>query len=578
MKRFLFSMVCLLFLVELSARQKEIHLKILETTDIHGNYFPYDFIEEKPGRGSLARVYTYLKGEREKYGNRLLMLDNGDILQGQPSAYYYNYIDTISEHLCPRILNYMGYNAGTMGNHDIEAGPRVYDRLIRQSDFPWMAANAVFDEGKGTGSYFKPYSLFEIEGIRIAVLGIITPGIPTWLPKNLWPDMHFEDAQKTVRYWIPILKNKEKADVIIGLFHLGMNGNMLANGLNEGHGYNLAREIPELDIVLIGHDHRPAGRKIFNLHGGQVVIVNAGPHGNNVGDVELTLKVENGKIVKKTVTGKLVDMADYKPDTEFMAKFKPDFDAIKAFVSEKIGTVTEPLWSRDAYFGPSTFVDLIHRIQLDLTGADISFAAPLSYDTQIKKGDLYVSDMFKLYKYENFLYTMTLSGQEIKDFLESCYSIWINQMSGPADHLFLLKKNESGKMQFAHPSYNFDSAAGISYVVDVTKPAGQRIIIGKTLKNGKLFDLEQKFHVAVNSYRGNGGGEHLTKGVGIPMNELPSRIVNSTPADLRYYMMQWIKKNKTVQPEIISDWKLVPERLVKPAAEKDYLLLFGSKD
>ncbi|MDR3060770.1 MAG: bifunctional metallophosphatase/5'-nucleotidase [Dysgonamonadaceae bacterium] len=577
MKRFLFSMICLLFLVELSAQQKEIHLKILETTDIHGNYFPYDFIEEKPGKGSLARVYTYLKGEREKYGNRLLMLDNGDILQGQPSAYYYNYIDTISKHLCPRILNYMGYNAGTLGNHDIETGPRVYNRLIRQSDFPWMAANAVFDEGKNTGSYFKPYSLFEIEGIRIAVLGIITPGIPTWLPKNLWPDMHFEDAQETVRYWVPILKNKEKADVIIGLFHLGMNGNILANGLNEGHGYNLAHEIPELDIVFIGHDHLPASRNIFNIQGRPVVIVNAGPYGNNVADVELTVRIENGKVIKKTATGKLVDMADYKPDAEFLTEFKPDFDAIKAFVSEKIGTITESLRSRDAYFGPSAFVDLIHRIQLDLTGADISFAAPLSYDTQIEKGDLYVSDMFKLYKYENFLYTMTLSGQEIKDFLESCYSIWINQMSGTADHLFLLRKNKSGKMQFAYPSYNFDSAAGISYAVDVTKPAGQRIIIGNILKNGKPFEPNQKYSVAVNSYRGNGGGEHLTKGAGIPMNELSSRIVNSTPVDLRYYMMQWIKKNGTVQPEIISDWKLVPERLVKPAAERDYLLLFGRK-
>ncbi len=577
MKRLASFIICLLFFAGLSAQQKEIHFKILETTDIHGNYFPYDFIDEKPGKGSLARVSTYLKQEREKYGNRLLMLDNGDILQGQPSAYYYNYVDTVSQHLCPRILNYMGYNAGTVGNHDIETGPKVYDRLVNQSNFPWLAANAVFDEGKGTGSYFNPYTIFEIEGVRIAVLGIITPGIPIWLPKSLWPDMHFEDAQKTAAQWVTILKNKEKADVIIGLFHLGMNGNVLANGLNEGQGYNMAREIPDLDIVLIGHDHREAMREIFNLQGEQVVIINAGPHGNNVGDVELTVKMNNGKITGKSITGKLVDMANLEPDPEFMIKFKPDFEAVKTFVSEKIGTATESFRSRDAYFGPSTFVDLIHRVQLELTGADISFAAPLSYDTKIGKGDLFVSDMFKLYKYENFLYTMTLSGQEIKDFLESSYSIWVNQMSNPQDHLFLLKKNDSGRSQFIHPTYNFDSAAGISYTVDVTKPAGQRITMGKKLNNGKAFESDQKYSVAVNSYRGNGGGGHLTNGAGISMNELPSRIVTSTPVDFRYYMMEWIKKNKIIQPEIISDWKFIPDRLVKPATEQDYQLLFGRK-
>ncbi len=577
MKRFSFFIICLFVFAGLSAQQKEIHLKILETTDIHGNYFPYDFIDEKPGKGSLARVSTYVKQERAKYGNRLLMLDNGDILQGQPSAYYYNYVDTISKHLCPRILNYMGYNAGTMGNHDIETGPRVYDRLVNESGFPWMAANALFDEGKGTGSYFKPYTMFEIEGIKIAVLGIITPGIPTWLPKSLWQDMHFEDAQKTAQHWVPILKNKEKADIIIGLFHLGMNGNVLANGLNEGHGYNMAREIPDLDIVFIGHDHREAKQSIFNLEGKQVVIVNAGPHGNNVGDVELTIKMKEGKITEKSTNGKLIDMADYEPDPEFMSKFKPDFDAVKDFVTQKIGTASESFFSRDAYFGTSAFVDLIHRVQLDLTGADISFAAPLSYDTKIEKGDLFVSDMFKLYKYENFLYTMTLSGQEIKDFLESSYAIWVNQMSNSEDLLFLLKKNESGKLQFINPTYNFDSAAGISYAVDVTKPVGQRIIMGKTLKNGKTFELDQKYNVAVNSYRGNGGGGHLTKGAGISMNDLPARIVSSTPVDFRYYMMEWIKKNKTVQPEIVSDWKFVPDRLVKPAIEREYQLLFGER-
>ncbi len=575
MRKSLFLIFCFLSFWNISAQQKEIHLKILQTSDVHGNYFPYDFIEERPVKGSLSRVAAYLNKERDTYRDRLILLDNGDLLQGQPSAYYYNFVDTTSVHVAARMLNFMRYQAATMGNHDIETGPLVYNRIVRQSDFPWMAANAIDDRNKGQESYFKPYFICEVEGLRVAVLGIITPAIPTWLPKNLWPDMHFEDAKTCVEHWVPILKNQEKADVIIGLFHLGMNGTMAANGLNEGDGYGLAHEVPGLDVVLLGHDHRLANRKIANVKGDSVLIVNPGANASFLSDVELTVTVENGKVVNKKAVGKLIDMAGYEPDSVFMEKFKPDYEAVKAFVSEKIGTLTQTLYSRDAYFGPSAFVDLIHRIQLDLTGADVSFAAPLSYDTKVNQGAVFVSDMFKLYKYENFLYTMTLSGQEIKDFLESSYNIWINRMNKPEDHLLLLQKNdETGSFRFVNPSFNFDSAAGISYTVDVTKPAGQRISISKQMKNGNQFDLKQQYKVAVNSYRGNGGGDHLTKGAGIPYQDLSKRIIHSTPVDLRYYMMEWIKKQKTIQPVIISDWKFIPEAWTKPAGERDYQLLF----
>ena len=575
MKRLLFVFLFPLYFLGLSAQYKEIRFKILETSDIHGNYFPYDFIEEHPSQGSLSRIASYLKKEREVYQDRLILLDNGDILQGQPSAYYYNFVDTISIHIVARMLDFMKYNAGSMGNHDIEAGSLVYNRLMRQSGFPWMAANVIYDDEKNGRNYFTPYYIHEIEGIRIAVLGMITPAIPTWLPKQLWPEMHFEDVKTCIEQWIPVLKNREKADAVIGLFHLGMNGSIVANGLNEGDGNNLAREIPGLDIVLLGHDHRPVNCKIANVAGDSVLIINPGANGNLVSDVELVITVDNGIVTGKEVVGKLVDMTDYDPDPDFMEKFKSDFEAIKAFVSEKIGTVTLPLLSRDAYFGPSAFVDLIHRIQLELTQADVSFAAPLSYDTNIAQGDILVSDMFKLYKYENFLYSMTLSGQEIKDFLESSYGIWMNQMRGPEDHLLLLRKDEgSGVFRFASASYNFDSAAGISYTVDVTKPVGQRITIDKKMKNGKTFGVNQQYKVAVNSYRGNGGGGHLTKGAGIPYKELSSRIISSTPVDLRYYMMEWIKKEKTIRPIIFSDWKLLPEEWTKLAGKRDYQLLF----
>ena len=550
------------------SQSEAITIKILQTSDIHGNFFPYDFIENRPAKGSLSRVYTYVKQEREKGNENLLLLDNGDILQGQPTAYFYNFIDTTSVHLTARIMDFMNYRAATMGNHDIETGPNVYNRFVRSCNFPWLAANAIRENSDK--SYFTPYYIYEVNGVRIAVLGMITPAIPVWLPKILWKDMCFKDIQSTAKQWIPYLKEKEKADVIIGLLHLGTESRPVSTGVDEGGGEDLAYSVPGFDAVLLGHDHRPLYKKIANIAGDSVVIINPGAGGNYVSEVDITIDKD-----RKNINGILVDINSLKPDPTFLEMFKADSIKVADFVSDKIAVATDTFRSREAFFGPSAFVDLIHQIQLKLTGADISFTAPLSLNTEIAKGDILVSDMFKLYKYENFLYAMTLSGKEIKDFLEFSYSIWINQMQSPEDHLLQISQNKvSGKYQFVNASYNFDSAAGIFYTVDVTKPAGHRITIGKKMQNGKKFDLNKKYTVAINSYRGNGGGGHLTTGAGISPDQLASRIKTATPVDLRYYMMQWIKAEKVIKPEIISKWKFVPETWAFPAGKRDYNLLF----
>lgn len=567
----LFSIGFVFCCIAFCAHSETISIKILQTSDIHGNFFPYDFIENRPAKGSLSRVYTYVKQERAIWNEKLLLLDNGDILQGQPTAYYYNFIDTTSVHLTARMMNFMDYKAATMGNHDIETGQAVYDRFVHSCDFPWLAANAVCENSDK--SYFTPYYIYEISGIRIAVLGMITPAIPTWLPKNLWKGMYYKDIQSTARQWIPYLRGKEKADVIIGLLHLGTESRMVATGVDEGGGEDLAYSVPGFDAVLLGHDHRSLYRKIANVAGDSVVIINPGAGGNFLSEVKITIDKDE-KIIKHC-DGKLIDINTFEPDQDFLNIFRQDSLKVADFVSEKMAVAADAFSSREAYFGPSAFVDLIHRIQLDLSGADISFAAPLSFDTEIKKGDILVSDMFKLYKYENFLYTMTLSGKEIKDFLEFSYGIWINQMQSPDDHLLQMTENRSsGKYRFVNASYNFDSAAGISYTVDVTKPVGQRITISKIMQNGKTFDLNGNYTVAINSYRGNGGGGHLTEGAGIAPGQLTSRIKTATPVDLRYYMMQWMKAEKVINPEVTSHWKLVPETWAKSAGKRDYDLLF----
>lgn len=577
MKLILVLILCqVLWAGTMEAQEKVVKLKIVETSDVHGNFYPYDFVRRQSSAGSLARVYTWVQQERRRFDDNLILLDNGDILQGQPSAYYYNYIDTVSPHLTAEMLNFMAYDAGNMGNHDIETGRAVFDRWTGDCRFPVLGAN-ILDTATGK-THLKPYVVLEREGVKIAVLGMITPAIPMWLSENLWPGLRFEDMEAAARKWIPFIREQEKPDVIIGLFHAGKNAVWMGGKYRDNASVEVASRVPGFDVVLAGHDHARACFKVANEAGDSVLVVNPANNAVTVGDVEITLTLRGGKVTDKLVEGRLTDVGALEPSPEFMQHFAGQYDAIQAFVSKKIGRFTQPISTRPAYFGPSAFVDLIHRLQLEIGKAEISLAAPLSFDARIEAGDIYVSDMFNLYKYENMLYTMSLSGKEIRGALEMSYALWTNQIHSPGDPLLLLRESSvSGAEErtfFQHPSYNFDSAAGIIYTVDVTRPAGQKVTI-LSMADGTPFDENRMYKVAVNSYRGNGGGELLTKGAGISQEELKSRILFSTDKDLRYYLMQYIEQRQIVTPRSLDQWKFIPANWVKPAAERDYKKLFG---
>lgn len=554
-----------------ASSEKEVTLKLIETSDVHGCYYPYDFIRRHSVQGSLARVSALVGEMRKTYGDRLILMDNGDILQGQPVAYYYNYIDTTSVHVVADMLNYMHYDVATMGNHDIEAGHAVYDRWVSQCKFPVLGAN-IMDVKTGK-TYLPPYKVIEREGVKVVVLGMITPAIPSWLPEQLWSGLRFEDMETSARKWVKWIQEKEKPDVLIGLFHAGPEGNKLDNVVENGSG-DVARRVPGFDVVFMGHDHVRTCQKIINEAGDSVLLVDPANMAKVVADVTVKVVKKDGKVIRKSVEGKLASVDRYTPDEAFLKTFEKQYQATADFVSRKIGRINKTITTKDAYFGPSAFIDLIHQLQLDITGADVSFCAPLSFAAEIKEGDIYVSDMFNLYKYENMLYTMTLTGKEIKDFLEMSYAIWTNQMKSPDDHLMLLNEKDKGFGRFKNPSFNFDSAAGILYTVDVTKPQGEKINI-RSMADGTPFRMDKMYKVTVNSYRGNGGGDLLTKGAGIPKQDLAKRIVFATEKDFRYYLMKRIEEVKILDPRPLNQWKFIPEKWVEPAAKRDYRLLFG---
>lgn len=570
---------CLLVLGTSSAnamttKEKTIDLKFIETSDVHGSFFPYDFINRKPKAGSLARVATYVNQLRSQHGENVILLDNGDILQGQPVNYYSNYVDTTSANIAAQVVNYLRYDAQTIGNHDVETGHRVYDKWVSATHFPILGANVI--DTKTNKPYLKPYTILKRGGARIAIIGLLTPAIPNWLGENLWSGLRFEEMVSSARQWMRVVKEQEKADIVIGLFHSGKDGGITTPHYKEDAALAVAREVPGFDVVFFGHDHTRYADAVTNSEGKLVACLDPANNAMSVAQADLQLVKKKGRWCVKESQWKLVDVADLPVDNEFVDHFSAFNETVKAYANRVIGTFENTISTRDSYFGNSAFNDLILNLELSITKADVAFNAPVSFDVAIKKGPVRVADMFNLYKYENQLFVMRLTGKEIRKALEMSYDLWVNTMTSPNDHLLLLDSQTRGDQQrlgFKNFSFNFDSAAGIDYEVDVTKPNGQKVKVLK-MSNGEPFDENKYYKVAVNSYRANGGGELLTRGAGIAKDDLDDRIVWRSEFDLRHYLMEEIKRLGTLNPQPNTNWRFVPEQWTQEAAKRDRLLLF----
>lgn len=582
MRKLYVAFLCLvLCLGPIGLFSRDISVHVVVTSDVHARLFPYDFVNDRPVQSSMASLMYMLESVRLRQSGGMILLDNGDLLQGTPAAYYANFIQESKYNLFSRVMNLMKYDAANIGNHDIEAGPKVYNRLKSEYKFPLLGANVLEVE---TGEpYFVPYVIIRRQGVRIAILGLTTPSVPKWLPSHLWEGLAFQDMAEAAAYWVDYIQKNEQPDAIIGLFHSGygpVNPPQSAHPLENASAY-IAKHIPGFDVVFTGHDHRQRIERITNISGKDVLVLGPGHFAENIAVAELLFERIDRRAVKFiSANGEMVSTKNVAPSQSFFRAFEKDVTEILAYSGQQVASLKHDIHSIDALFGSAPLTDLIHHVQLELTDADISFTAPLAFDETIKAGTMLVRDFFRLYEYENYLYTMELSGWEILYFLESSYSLWYNEMKDVGDHLLNFRFDQDGqlpsgtppRMMLRSPFYNFDSAAGIRYVVDVSKPAGSRVHIIE-MENGDSFDIDKTYRVAINSYRGSGGGDHLTRGAGIAADALKDRIVASTETDLRSAMIDYFQDKGEIQFVSRNNWHVIPEKWAEAGRIKDTQLL-----
>ncbi|MHC1778615.1 MAG: bifunctional UDP-sugar hydrolase/5'-nucleotidase [Bacteroidales bacterium] len=545
-------------------------IEIYSTNDLHGRFFDSLYNDNNVNPYSLAKVSTYIKERRALNGSEnIVLLDIGDNLQGDNSVFYYNFIDTNSGHILSKVFNYIGYDAVIVGNHDIEAGHPVYDKLKKELNAPYLAANAI--DVKTGEPYFEPYTILNKGGIKIAVIGMTNPNIPKWLSPDLWSGLRFGEMINTIDSLVQRVINHEGADVVIAALHGGL-GDENEYSVENPSRY-IAKNIKGLDFVFAAHDHKTTAELILN-GSDSVWVIEGGSRASNLSFGRVKVVVKNSKIVDKFKIARLVEMKDVVSDNEYVSEFNREFNEVKKFTNQFTGILNNRITTRDAYFGPSEYIDMIHSIQLNASGADVSFAAPLSLDVTVEKGDLTYQDLMSIYPYENQLYMIEMSGEEIKNYLEYSYSKWINKMVKKTDNLLLINDKGAGeRSRFKNIFFNFDSGAGIVYEVDATKDYGQKITI-KSMADGSPFVPEKRYKVALSSYRASGGGDILEKGAGIQSDQLEKRVIGRF-SDIREIIYNYLKTNGSITAVKLNHWKIVPEEFVNEAAKKDYRLLFG---
>ena len=557
-------------------RDGDYTLTVLSTNDVHSTWFDSTYVEGGI-RKSLFAMNHYIDSVRKADGfDNVLLVDAGDCLQGDNAAYYYNYVDTVTPHLFPRLLEYMKYDAVAVGNHDIETGHPVYDRVtkdLRKAGADFLAGNAVRNDGRGT--YFPLYKMVKKAGLRIAVLGYTNANIKAWLTEELWSGMHFDSIADIIQDDVDRVIAKEHPDVVVATMHSACgqgDGTVL-----EAEALDAFNKVRGVDWLICGHDHRP-----YVETRDSCALLNSGSHSRFVAHGKMHLTVKKHRIVSKSFETDLIPVKAEMADPVMREHFRADFEAVRAFTLKEVGILNTDLWTRDAYRGMSDYINLIHTLSLGCEPAEISFAAPLTFNGHVKPGVLIYNDLFTIYPFENQLFVVKMTGEEIRKYLENSYDKWINTVSGPSDHLLKISSRDDARTgqkgwSFVNRSYNFDSAAGICYTVDITVPYGSRVKIA-SMADGSAFDPTAEYKVAMTSYRASGGGGLLQE-TGIDTDRIDDRVVARYP-EIRNILYDYLMENGSIDPEVIGaqsvvgGWKFVPEGLAKQLLDQDMDLLF----
>jgi len=577
----------------------QVDLRIIGTTDIHSFLTDFDYYKDAPTeKFGFTRAASLIRQARAEVKNSVLV-DNGDLIQGNPIADYQAAVGYKEGKPNPAVdcLNAMHYEVGTLGNHEFNYGLDYLADAIKQAKFPIVNANVV---KVGTEEpYYTPYVIQEktvvdnkgkSHKLKIGYIGFVPPQIMVWDKANLTGKVETRDIVKSAQKYVPEMK-KKGADIIVALAHTGPSDEPYHEGA-ENSAFYLA-DVPHIDAVIFGHSHRLFPNKEFakspnaDIAKGTVKGVPesmAGYWANNISVVDLVLSEHNGKWIVtdgKAVLRPIYDAENKKAlaenDPEMTALLKETHEATRKFVSQPIGKATDNMYSYLALVQDDPTIQIVNQAQkayvekvapsvpamagLPILSAGAPFKAggrkndPTGY-TEVNKGELTFRNAADLYLYPNTLVVVKVSGEQLKEWLE-CSAGMFKQIDPASDKPQSLLDWEGFR------TYNFDVIDGVNYEYDLTQPPrydGECKLINPDAHRvvnltyqGKSVDPKAEFLIATNNYRAYG-------------NKFPGtgdkHIVYASPDENRQVLADYIKatseKDGAVNPSADKNWRFVP--------------------
>ena len=562
MKKLIYTVLVTLITLTSCSKPEEGDLTILFTTDVHGMVLPFNFLKNAPAEVSQANVFAYVDQLRQQ-GEEVIMLDAGDMAEGQPSTYYYNNVANREEHIVGRTANFIGYDALVVGENDIQFGEKIYkDRMPGWFNAPLICANAI--DIRTDKPMFTPYAILKRGGFKVAVLGLITPNVREWLTPIAYQHLRFEELEASANKWIAKIQETEKPDLIIGLFHI-----------SAANIESVIGKVSGLDMVLCGQDHTGFCDYVKDATGKDIPLLQPLTRCEEVGKAKVHLKQNSDGTYDKKVSIERVSMRNVKPSEAYTSTFEGEIERINRYLDEPLATFTYDLIPEDGLVGPSAIVNFIHEMQLWISGAEVSLTNFLASFDEVPAGEFTMRNLFNVYKFENQIWTLRMTGDEIHKFLEHAYGLQYDTMKSQNDNLIAYKRDADGNIimsdfgpELKTVQYNYSCAAGINYTVDVSKPAGERITITK-MSNGEPFEPEKIYRVTMNDHLAIGGGGHTTEGVQWNDSIVLSRIIATSANDIRMNFSNYIRNRKRLESSSRDDWKVIPTPWFDVAAPRE---------
>ncbi len=556
----------MVLLASLAAAAERITVTVLATSDLHGYIHPFDYYANRPANHGLAKIATLVKQVRKEKPDALLV-DCGDTIQGAPLAdVHARQVRAKDPKAGPNpmmlAMNALEYNAMAVGNHEFNFGMDVLMKAMKDARFEWLSANvtpaataveALALRNKQYGNAydsikdrtFTPMLVEDVQGVTVAIIGLTTPAVPSWERPEHIEAYRFEPVVPALREWVKHAREVRKADVVIVAAHLGLERSLesaepfLGQLPGENGVYQMAMAVPGIDAIVFGHTHQELAGKSVN----GVILAQPKALGQSLAEVSIVVerasKEAPWKVVEKN--SRTLPVTELTAaDPEILAITETYHQAALDYLEQPVAQSKAVMDTRLGRVEDTAAADLIHEVQLAAGKADVSLSAMYTTGLLLPAGAVKVRQLAALYPYENTLGVVEATGQMLKDALEHSARFY-----GGCDSL--------NPQTFG---FNYDTAAGVSYKIDVTKPAGDRIV--DLRYKGAPLSPTQTLRLAMNNYRKAGGGGYTML--------RDAKVLWQSSTDIRQLMIDHFSEKKVMDAVVDHNWQVVPETCEKALA------------